>query len=515
MISKLIVCTLLIFACLVTSGVTATPSLISYQGLLTDASGDPVPDASYSVRFTIYNQPYSGSMHWQEVKPISTVDGLFSTMLGSMEPLYDWVFAGESRYLGIKVGGDPEMTPRARLVSVPYSFRVSSIDSATGGTLTGGLVIQPTFARDSGDAVTVLRGDGEVSSSIKVTPAGITEIDFYDPVDSKDMAMTKKMHLSTDGITLFGATTSDTTLRISDSGYIHTFGGIGIDTTPPNANLHVVGRSEFTDIIRSEYAGPDTAGMDYIGVHGISEPTEGYGIGGEFKGGYRGVKGIVNAPGYWWDFMGVRGEVHGSLGIGYNYGVYGYADSGATNYGVYGWAGGGTTNWAGYFAGNCRVTGIFDNAKSGIVMDHPDDPANKYLYHSGVISPEMKTVYDGVAVLDSDGRAVVDLPGYFDRLNENFRYQLTCIGGYAPVYIADEISGNQFRIAGGQPGMKVSWQVTGVRSDAFAKANPMEVEKEKVGDERGKYLNPEAFGLDEQSGVDYETRKRSEGQADR
>ena len=42
--------------------------------------------------------------------------------------------------------------------------------------------------------------------------------------------------------------------------------------------------------------------------------------------------------------------------------------------------------------------------------------------------------------------------------------------------------------------MKVSWQVTGVRHDAWAKANPLEPEQDKEGDDRGRYLYPEGFG---------------------
>ena len=67
----------------------------------------------------------------------------------------------------------------------------------------------------------------------------------------------------------------------------------------------------------------------------------------------------------------------------------------------------------------------------------------------------------------------------FDVLNRDFRYQLTCIGGFAPVYIAREISGNRFKIAGGQPGMKVSWQVTGIRQDPFANEHRIPVEEPK------------------------------------
>ena len=91
----------------------------------------------------------------------------------------------------------------------------------------------------------------------------------------------------------------------------------------------------------------------------------------------------------------------------------------------------------------------------------------------------MKNIYDGVAVLDENGEATVTLPDWFEALNQDFRYQLTCIGGYAPVYVAGEISGNHFRIGGGRPALKVSWQVTGVRHDAYANEHRIPVEAEK------------------------------------
>jgi len=82
----------------------------------------------------------------------------------------------------------------------------------------------------------------------------------------------------------------------------------------------------------------------------------------------------------------------------------------------------------------------------------------------------MKNIYDGIAVLDTKGEADVELPSSFGTLNSDLRYQLTCIGAYAPVYIDREIIGNRFRIGGGAPGMKVSWQVTGIRQDPWAVA---------------------------------------------
>jgi hypothetical protein len=127
-------------------------------------------------------------------------------------------------------------------------------------------------------------------------------------------------------------------------------------------------------------------------------------------------------------------------------------------------------------------------------IDHPLDPERKYLSHSFVESPDMKNVYDGVAVLDSAGEAVVVLPPWFEALNDNFRYQLTCVGGFAEVYIADKIQNNRFKIAGGRRGLEVSWQLTGVRRDPWAVANRIPVEEDKPEEEQGTYLHPELHG---------------------
>jgi hypothetical protein len=124
-------------------------------------------------------------------------------------------------------------------------------------------------------------------------------------------------------------------------------------------------------------------------------------------------------------------------------------------------------------------------------IDHPLDPANSYLNHASVESSERKNFYDGVAPLDEDGAAWVDLPEWFEALNGDFRYQLTAVGGSAPnLHVAEEVSENRFKIAGGEGGMKVCWQVTGTRKDAWSAANPLEVEQEKPEEERGRFLEP-------------------------
>jgi hypothetical protein len=159
---------------------------------------------------------------------------------------------------------------------------------------------------------------------------------------------------------------------------------------------------------------------------------------------------------------------------------------------------------AGNFRGNVNVTGSITAGKKDFKIDHPLDPANKYLLHASVESSEMKDIYDGTVLLDAKGEAVVQLPDWFEAVNGNFRYQLTAIGAPSPgLYIAEKISNNRFKIAGGAPGGEVSWQVTGIRQDAYAKADPMVVEQQKNPQERGYYIHPELYGAPEEKGIEW------------
>jgi len=149
------------------------------------------------------------------------------------------------------------------------------------------------------------------------------------------------------------------------------------------------------------------------------------------------------------------------------------------------------------------VTGTLSKSAGSFKIDHPLDPENKTLSHSFVESPDMMNIYNGNAELDQRGEAVIELPDWFEALNRDFRYQLTTIGGFAPVYVAEEIVGNRFRIAGGTAGMKVSWQVTGIRHDPYAEQNPIVVEADKPEKEVGSYLNAAAYGMPEERSVEW------------
>jgi hypothetical protein len=227
-----------------------------------------------------------------------------------------------------------------------------------------------------------------------------------------------------------------------------------------------------------------------FGVRGLSD--KGVGIHGESQTA-NAIEGVTYGEGY-----AVQG-VHFSKGLGggvfgesvLGNGVEGFTFSTDPTIGaVYGRCARGN---AGLFIGNVKVTGSITKGGGGFRIDHPDDPRNKALSHSFVESPEMMNVYSGTVKTDKRGKARVALPKYFEALNRDFRYQLTAIGQFAKLMVSKEIRNNEFTIESDPPKVKVSWQVTGVRRDAWAEANRIPVEEDKQAGEKGDYLHPELF----------------------
>jgi hypothetical protein len=237
-------------------------------------------------------------------------------------------------------------------------------------------------------------------------------------------------------------------------------GGVSGSSTAPGVPVGVYG------------TGSDGQGLGGVGVFGESDTESG--VFGESMSG-AGVNGLSTTGA---GVLGVSSQNMGLLGISNGAGVI---------------AAGGTD--AGFFFGNVAVTGSISKGGGGFTIDHPLDPAGRYLRHSFVESSEMKNLYDGIAVCDGNGEAAVALPEWFESLNSDVRYQLTPVGAPAPdLHISEELQNNQFKIAGGSLGLKVSWQVSGVRRDAWAMANPILVEEDKAEEDRGRYLHPEAHG---------------------
>jgi hypothetical protein len=150
---------------------------------------------------------------------------------------------------------------------------------------------------------------------------------------------------------------------------------------------------------------------------------------------------------------------------------------------------------AGYFIGDVLVSGTCCEAAQGTFkIDHPLDPANKYLQSAAVASPEMVNIYSGNVTTGAQGEAVVTLPGYVEAVNGDFRYQLTVIGQFAQAIVGSKIEDNRFTIRTDMPHVEVSWQVTGVRRDPYAQQHPIEIEQAKPAEHQGMYLHPELYG---------------------
>ena len=205
----------------------------------------------------------------------------------------------------------------------------------------------------------------------------------------------------------------------------------------------------------------------------------------------------------------VRGVSNGTSTNGI--GVWGSQAGAGT--GVYG----SSNSWySGYFDGSVYAISLDAGSVSASIksfrIDHPLDPAGKVLTHSCVESNERKLVYDGVVTTDARGEATVELPGYFEALNGDVRYQLTPLAD-ARAWVKRKVAGNRFTIATSEPSTEVCWQVSGVRQDAYSKAHPLVVESVKTGREKGRYLNPVEHGQPERLGVDYELRQKAHAAA--
>jgi len=199
--------------------------------------------------------------------------------------------------------------------------------------------------------------------------------------------------------------------------------------------------------------------------------------------------------------------VEGTTNSGSDAGVYGWSPSfvtggtgirassfGASSVALRATAGGSATQ-AAIFTGNVQVTGTLTKGAGSFKIDDPIDPAGRYLSHSFVESPDMMNIYDGVVTTDARGYSTVTMPRWFDALNRDFRYQLTVVGrSFARAIVWKELAGNRFTIRTNEPRTKVSWQVTGIRHDAYANAHRIPVEQAKVGADRGRYLHPELYG---------------------
>ena len=177
------------------------PETISYQGVLTDASGTPVADGSYSLTISIYDTETGVAALWSEThSPVTVKSGIFSVILGAGTPPVPLALPFDQQYwLGVRIGTGPELIPRIRFTSSAYSLNARTVadgavttvkladDAVTGSKLAddvvstahilGGTIIGDDIANGVlVRSINLLRDDVTLAAgaNVTITPGGNT-----------------------------------------------------------------------------------------------------------------------------------------------------------------------------------------------------------------------------------------------------------------------------------------------------------------------------------------------------
>ncbi len=145
------------------------PTLISYQGFLTDSNGDPMT-GTVNLQFDLYATETGGSPLWSETQtgvPVS--DGYFSVMLGSETPLSASDFSASERWLKVTVDGTA--MPRQQFASVPYALQAENAATSASVPWSGITGMPADFADGVDDVGTgstgwSLTGNGGTTNAV-------------------------------------------------------------------------------------------------------------------------------------------------------------------------------------------------------------------------------------------------------------------------------------------------------------------------------------------------------------
>jgi hypothetical protein len=444
---------------------TAPGTTFTYQGNL-KKSGQPV-NTTCSFQFSLWDAQTGGMQMGttQTINNTSVQAGVFTVQLD-----FGNQFTGDTRWLqtAVQCAGDGSyvtLSPRQPLNAVPYALGLRPGAQVTGASNTTDGIIRATNS-----------GAGAALVGMATSTTGAT----YGVLGNA---------FSPNGFAVWGYANGGAT----------GVAGVSAANGPGVSGSSATGWGVF-----GETTVAHTTSVS--GVYGKSTGDGGIGVIGEAMiGNSWGVYGVSA------DGAGVYGDSAKGLGVwgqtGGGTGVFGEAVNGT---GVYGSSGSGTgvfgyssSGDAGRFDGNVWVTGNLSKGGGSFKIDHPLDPANKYLYHSFVESPDMMNIYNGNITTGANGEAIIQLPDWFEALNQDFRYQLTPIAQFAQAMVLKEIANSQFTIKTDKPNVKVSWMVTGIRYDAYANAYRIPVEEKKPINERGTYLHPELYGQPEERGITY------------
>ncbi len=463
-----------------------SPAAFKYQAVIRDASNAPITGQLVSIRISILDGSETGPIVYQEFHQATTsAIGLVALNIGegaNLSGLFEEIdWKNGDHYLQVEVdqagGVSYQLLGASRLLSVPYAIfadKAGSVDLIAGeGILIDGNEIsnaKPSLWQLDSNVVFV---DTTQTVAIGISDSVFTDSTSLVPEDAK-LFVNGNIRIADDsallgvgeivgsrGINFSADSDREGDIRLASNGRVTFEKEVGITQTFSFIDLNIRNQAGNSTVLQVE----DTSGRDIFEVG---------------RGRNVGINRITN---------NVTLQVRSKDDLG-------TANSIIANFEK--------ANGDNVFQvqndNDVVVTGDFsvNSGNKNFILDHPLDPANKILAHNAVESPDHVTYYHGTVQLDGNGQAMVSMPSYFEALNTDFHYQLTCIGGFAPVYVAQEVSNNQFAIAGGQPGMKVSWQISAKRDDPWAHDHPYQAEMDKEPSEKGLYYYPQGYGKDRQ-----------------
>ncbi len=470
-----------------------SPQKMTYQAVVRDGSDQLVSSSAIGMQISILQTSPTGiAVYIETHAPSTNANGLATVEIGGGTVVagafasIDW---SNGPYF-LKTETDPTggtvytISGTSQLLSVPYSLYaetagsvaidlVDDADADPANEIQSLQLVGQNLTISGGNTVTLAGGGNTLDEAYDQGGAGLGRIIT---VDAGEIELINGV---ANGIGL-RATTTNT--------------GVGIlatSTNAANAFSPIQASTNATSGLTSAIVGSTTGGASGVSGQVESTATAAQGVYGNnlrTTGGY-GTYGIGHS--------GTVGETNYQLGFGLygrNYDAIGPIGNAVGTYGM-GYVGvwGDQTDPLGF---SVYANGDFGAAGTkAFSIDHPLDPENKYLRHYSIESNEVLNMYRGTVPFDANGEAVVTMPDYFDAVNANFSYQLTPIGGYAPLFIKEKLNDGTFVIAGGTVGMEVSWSVYAERNDPYLQQHPeskqVEVNKEEWN--KGKYLQPDLY----------------------
>jgi hypothetical protein len=487
---------------LVLSLVTAVAAVVdtswTYQGQLRRSGAGY--NGTCNFQFELWNTALGGSQQGNtlSINGVNVANGLFTVVLD-----FGDLFNGDALWLATSVqcSGDPGFTPlepRQPLTGAPYALSLRP-----GARIEGFTNLEPVLSATNGGPGFGIIGSGKIGLYGSTTLADGAGVYGQGGSAANSAGV---FGLNTNSAAIWGRST-----------------GMGSAIFGENTSTGFAGRFVGPVTVEGALAANNTSstgvgvdGRSFTGVYGQSTFNNGIGVYGDTRNVSNGTgvlgTGRIGVSG---ETSSVEGTAAGVLGrstaegptgapavsgrsTGHGSGIYG-ENTGTGNAGEF--HGDVSVSGNGFFTGNLTVVGKVLKGSGDFRIDHPLDPEHKFLSHSFVESPDMMNIYNGNVTTDATGNAAVPLPAYFEALNRDFRYQLTVLGQFAQAIVSRKIAGNSFEIRTDKPGVEVSWQVTGIRQDAWALARPIVVEEFKPAEQQGMYLYPAGFGAGEEKQI--------------